>query len=420
MAESMSKAEERKAHRDQRKNERKLQMRIFYIALILLVVIIGVILSFTVFFHVSRVEVRGYSVYAEDLVVDSSGIHTGDNLFLINRGKVKEHIVQKLPYIGDVTVKISLPNKIVITVFETSAVSVVQSGNSLVLLNENGKVLGTAATMDEIYENGILEDGIKLERGEADEFENEDLQTSEPAATAETPAEATAEAAADPADPAGEAAAAPEGGAENSATGNGEMVYATPGGNVAQSPVKEPEPEIPVYVLYNDDLVTLKGVKVKSAKLGKTVEFDSEKTLSIYTEIMNLFIENSITGITELNLKDVYNITMRYENRIDVKVGSITNLDSKMAFAAKVIKDQDAAEPDQRGVIDLTIDKKAYFQPETTTKPTTTEPTTAAEGETTPEGETTTEPEGETMTNSAGEKIQVARTTVKETTTNQP
>ena len=111
---------------------------------------------------------------------------------------------------------------------------------------------------------------------------------------------------------------------------------------------------------------------------------------------------------------------MSYENRIDVKVGSITNLDSKMAFAAKVIKDQDAAEPDQRGVIDLTIDKKAYFQPETTTKPTTTEPTTAAEGETTPEGETTTEPEGETMTNSAGERIQVARTTVKETTTNQP
>jgi len=417
MAESMSKAEERKAHRDQRKNERKLQMRIFYIALILLVVIIGVILSFTVFFHVSRVEVRGYSIYAEDLVVDSSGIHTGDNLFLINRGKVKEHIVQKLPYIGDVTVKISLPNKIVITVFETSAVSAVQSGNSLVLLNENGKVLGTAATMDEIYENGILEDGIKLERGEAAESENEDLQTSEPAAPAETPAEATAEAAADPA---GEAAAAPEGGAESSATGNGEMVYATPGGNVAQSPVKEPEPEKPVYVLCNDNIVTLKGVKVKSAKPGKTVEFDSEKTLSIYTEIMNLFIENSITGITELNLKDVYNITMSYENRIDVKVGSITNLDSKMAFAAKVIKDQDATEPDQRGVIDLTIDKKAYFQPETTTKPTTTEPTTTAEGETTPEGETTTEPEGETMTNSAGEKIQVARTTVIETTTNQP
>ena len=267
-------------------------MRIFYIALILLVVIIGVILSFTVFFHVSRVEVRGYSVYAEDLVVDSSGIHTGDNLFLINRGKVKEHIVQKLPYIGDVTVKISLPNKIVITVFETSAVSVVQSGNNLVLLNENGKVLGTAASMDEIYENGILEDGIKLERGEAAEFENEDLQTSEPAAPAEAPAEATAEAAADPA---GEAAAAPEGGAESSATGNGEMVYATPGGNVAQSPVKEPEPEKPVYVLCNDNIVTLKGVKVKSAKTGKTVEFDSEKTLNIYTEIMNLFIGNSIT-----------------------------------------------------------------------------------------------------------------------------
>lgn len=411
MAESMSKAEERKAHRDQRKNERKLQMRIFYIALVLLIIIIGLILSFTVFFHVSKVEVRGYSIYAEDLVVSSSGVHTGDNLFLINRGKVKEHIVQKLPFIGDVTVKISLPNKIVITVFETSAVSVVQSGNNMVLLNENGKVLATAASIDEIYEYGVLEDGIKLDHGEAGEFEDEDLQTAEPV---------TEEPAAEPAEASAEAPAEAENGevADNS-TGNGETMYATPNGNVAQSPVKEPEPEKPVYVLYDDELVVLKGVKVKNAKPGKTVEFDSEKTLSIYTEIMNLFIENSITGITELNLKDVYNINMRYENRIDVKVGSITNLESKMAFAAKVIKDQDAAEPDQRGVIDLTIDKKAYFQPETTTKPTT-EATTQPEEETTNPDEPATEPEGETMTNSAGEKIQVARTTQKETTANQP
>ncbi|MBR5015268.1 MAG: hypothetical protein IKX52_00420, partial [Clostridia bacterium] len=181
---------------------------------------------------------------------------------------------------------------------------------------------------------------------------------------------------------------------------------------VAQSPQRKEETPDPVYVLYDKEVIALDGVKIKNATVGKTVEFDNEKTLAVYSEIMNLFIENSIKGITELNLKDIYNIVMKYENRIDVKVGSVTNLESKMAFAAQVIKEQDAVSPDQMGIIDLTIDKKAYFQPVTTTKPTTTvaETTDPAEAET----ETTTEGETEEKaTNSAGEEIQVARTTQK-------
>lgn len=411
MAESMSKAEERKAHRDKRKDERKKQMRIFYIALFLLIVIIAFVLSFTVLFHVNKTEVRGYSIYSDEEILSVSGIKTGDNLFLINRDKVREHITSKLPYIGDVTVKLSLPNKIIITVYETSAICAVPSGNSYILLNEAGKVLGKAENLDQIYEYGILEDGYELSRADGDEWAAEAETTEPPAEAAEGAENAEAAAAA-----AGETAQAAEG--EDVTEGSGEMVYATPAGNVAQSPARKEESPDPVYVLYDKRIVVLKGVKIKSAAVGKTVEFDSEKTLGVYIEIMSLFIDNNIKGITELNLKDIYNIVMKYEDRIDVKVGSVTNLDNKMAFAAQVIRDQDAAEPDQMGIIDLTIDKKAYFQPVTTTKETTTTTsadgeTTTAEGETTPEGETTTEEEKEKLTNSAGQEIQVATTTQK-------
>lgn len=413
MAESMSKAEERKAHRDKRKDERKKQMRIFYIALFLLIVIIAFVLSFTVLFHVNKTEVRGYSIYSDEEILSVSGIKTGDNLFLINRDKVREHITSKLPYIGDVTVKLSLPNKIIITVFETSALCAAPSGDSFILLNENGKVLGKAPGIEDIYTYGILEDGYELDRADADDVfasaEGKEEQT-------EAAAEAEENVQTEETTAAAETAETPEG--ETEKQGSGEIVYATPAGNVAQSPERKEEAPDPVYVLYDKEIMLLKGAKIKSAAVGKTVEFESEKTLGVYTEIMNLFIENSIKGITELNLKDIYNIVMKYENRIDVKVGSVTNLDSKMAFAAQVIKDQDAAQPDQMGIIDLTIDKKAYFQPVTTTKATTTTTladgeTTTAEGETLPEGETTTEAEEEKITNSSGQEVQVARTTQK-------
>lgn len=349
---NMSKEEERALHRDERQREKQKRLRIFYPILVLFVLAVGLVLSFTVFFHLNKVEVRGYSIYSENEVVSVSGVKDGDNLFLINRGKVKEHITEKLPYIGDVSVKLALPNKLIITVFETSVCCAVDNKSEYVLLNENGKVLGTASSIDEIYKDAVLEGGKILESEEPE-------KETEEKATEQTPEE-TAE--------------------------------------------KEPEKPQgkPKYVLAHKDFVVLKGTKVKQATPGQTVQFNKEKTLSVYTDIMNLFIENKITGITQLNLSDVYNIVMKYENRIDVKVGSITNLKDKMAFAAEVIKDQDKVGPNAEGVIDLTIDKKAYFSPKTEPKTTT---TTTQAGETTEPTTPATTTTTETPTDANGKKI---------------
>ncbi|MBQ0135816.1 MAG: FtsQ-type POTRA domain-containing protein [Oscillospiraceae bacterium] len=362
MPENMSKEEQRREHRNQRQRQHRTRMQFFYIALIAVVLIIGLVLSFTVFFHVSKMEVRGYSIYTESEILGVSGVNKGDNLFLINQDKVKEHITKKLPYIGEISVKIALPNKIIITVYETSIKSVIEVKDGYVLLDENGKVLGKSPSLDDLYDKGVLEGGKTFAEAEAEE------------STEEVTEEATSE-------------------------------------ETSEALEKVTDSEKPTYVLYDKSLVVLKGLKVKEAKPGKTIVFKNDKEVKTYVEIMNLFMENEITGITELDLSDVYNIVMKYEDRIDVKIGSVTNLTDKMAFAAKVIKEQDAATPDQEGVIDLTIDKKAYFQPLTSTtlppSTTTTLPLEAVEETTTPPE--TTEPQ----TNSSGKPIQVASTTSK-------
>ena len=366
---NMSKEEERALHRDERQREKQVRRRIFYPILVLFVLAVGLVLSFTVFFHLSKAEVRGYSIYSENEVVSVSGVKDGDNLFLINRGKVKEHITEKLPYIGDVQVKIALPNKLIITVYETSVKCAVETKSGYVLLDENAKVLGTASSKDEIYANAVLEGGKAL---------------SEEDPPAET-----------------------EGKSEEKAEGQTEETL--------EEKPSQTKPEKPKYVLAHKDFVVLKGAKVKEATPGQTVKFSKEKALSVYTDIMALFIENEITGITDLDLSDPYNIVMKYENRIDVKVGSITNLKDKMAFAAEVIKDQDQVGPNAEGVIDLTIDKKAYFSPKTEPKTTT---TTTAAGEVTETTAPTTTAPTEPPTDANGKKI--ASFTTAPTTTTQP
>ena len=54
---------------------------------------------------------------------------------------------------------------------------------------------------------------------------------------------------------------------------------------------------------------------------------------------------------------------MVYQDRIIIDVGTIANLEKKMALAANVIKTQDEISPYQEGTINLTIDKQAYFSP---------------------------------------------------------
>ena len=362
---NMSKEEERALHRDERQREKQKRLRIFYPILVVFVLAVGLVLSFTVFFHLNKVEVRGYSIYSENEVISVSGVKDGDNLFLINQGKVKEHITEKLPYVGDVQVKLALPNKLIITVFETSVKCAVDNKSEYILLDENAKVLGTATSLEEVKSNAVLEGGKALETEETQEESDEksDKETADKEEKKE----------------------------------------------------QKKTTSKPKYVLAHKDFVVLKGAKVKKAVPGKTVNFSKEKTLSVYTDIMNLFIENEITGITELNLSDIYNIVMKYENRIDVKVGSITNLKDKMAFAAEVIKDQDQVGPNAEGTIDLTIEKKAYFSPKTEPKSTTTTTKPDETIETTaPEATSTTEP----PTDANGKKI--ASFTTAPTTTTQP
>ncbi len=76
-------------------------------------------------------------------------IEEGDNLFFFDRFAAVGRAFSKLPYIETVTVERSLPNKVVITVEETTALAYLQLGEEKWTLDHNCKVLGKAAEGEE-------------------------------------------------------------------------------------------------------------------------------------------------------------------------------------------------------------------------------------------------------------------------------
>lgn len=116
---------------------------IVYSIILLLVVSAAVVFSFTMLFHIEKIEVQGNSRYASQNIIDKTEIKIQDKLFLSNTGKAEEAILEAFPYIKEVKVKRAFPSGIVINVTETYAAFAIEYEGKLSLLDPDGRVLET-------------------------------------------------------------------------------------------------------------------------------------------------------------------------------------------------------------------------------------------------------------------------------------
>lgn len=126
----------------------KSPQRTLYRPLTFFLIIVAIIFTMSVFFKVEKIEVIGNSKYTKEQITSASGIHTGDNLFFINRIGAGSRVVVKLPYIDSVKITRSLPNSVTITVEESNAVACIAAGDELWSISRTGKFLSKLSEKD--------------------------------------------------------------------------------------------------------------------------------------------------------------------------------------------------------------------------------------------------------------------------------
>ena len=109
------------------------------------VAIVAAIFVMSVFFRISDIQVKGNVHYTPEEIIRASAIEEGDNLFFFDRIAAISRALSKLPYIEDITVERRLPNKVIITVEESSALAYLELGEEQWTLDHRCKVLGKAA-----------------------------------------------------------------------------------------------------------------------------------------------------------------------------------------------------------------------------------------------------------------------------------
>lgn len=269
----LSRDEVRSINKKKMRRKRKIRNAFLSILLALVVICVGVILVFSLFFKINTVTVTGHSVYSQKQIVEKSGITVGENLFRVDEEELSELLSKELPYIKSATIKRKLPDTLVLEVEETTGVACIKNNKSYVVLDSTGKVLDKAAAK-----------------------------------------------------------------------------------------LKEPLPVI-------------KNVSTKNVEEGSIIELDNKKRNDTLPQILSAIEKAELESLTEIDLKNVNDIKIKYDNRITLKIGSLTNIEKKLARGKKAIENENEINAYAEGTLDLKTDPYAFFKAgvEETTAPATTE-----------------------------------------------
>ena len=119
------------------------------------------------------------------------------------------------------------------------------------------------------------------------------------------------------------------------------------------------------------DIPNIVGCKLKSPKVGQKTNKENSKVMTVIKEIALSIDKNRVTGIKEINVSDMSDIELNYDNRIKIVIGMPEYVDYKIRTAMTIIMQK--LSQDDKGRLNCSNlvegrtdnkDNASYFQPD--------------------------------------------------------
>ncbi len=123
------------------KKLRKRRARVIFCLFLILLLLIGTILCFTVFFPIKAIKVTGSKIYTAEEIIEASNIEKGDNLFSVSKNKTETTLKSKLPFIERIEFDRTLPDTLGIKIFEAKEKAAYFYKNAYYSVSESGWVM---------------------------------------------------------------------------------------------------------------------------------------------------------------------------------------------------------------------------------------------------------------------------------------
>ena len=112
-----------------------------------------------------------------------------------------------------------------------------------------------------------------------------------------------------------------------------------------------------------EDIMCITGVKVEEGEMGKTLVTEEKEKEDILKTLLTVMCdEGLINNIVSTDFSDLDNITMNYDNRLNVIFGSHIDLDRKLRLFGEMINSQEIG-PEDKGEIYFSTAGKAIYTP---------------------------------------------------------
>lgn len=125
--------------------KRKIKRFLTGFSIFMVIAVISVLLSLTVFFKMEKIIVTGETRYSYDDIISLSQIETGENIFLCDKAGASQRIVDALPYVAEAKVGFVIPNAITIEIVEEVPSYAMGYSDGYYIVGENGRILEKTA-----------------------------------------------------------------------------------------------------------------------------------------------------------------------------------------------------------------------------------------------------------------------------------
>lgn len=115
--------------------------------------------------------------------------------------------------------------------------------------------------------------------------------------------------------------------------------------------------------MLRDNVALVSGMKLKSASAGEMISLSDEKTTESFLKLLGAIKESKIELLTDISLNKDGNWTLRYDDRITIKVPDSEDIGTELKRAVEILNTENERNPYTEGVLDLTMGNNAYFKP---------------------------------------------------------
>lgn len=153
------------------KKARRRQLKILLIFFIIIAIITLVIMCFTVFFKVEKVNVTGSKIYSKSQIIKASKLTTKDGIFFVSEEDIEKNVRKECPYVDSVELKRDFPNAVQLIVTDAKEYAYYSADEKYYILSSNGYILKQQTDVPEnVFQ--IITSGISGKAGQKAKYKN--------------------------------------------------------------------------------------------------------------------------------------------------------------------------------------------------------------------------------------------------------